>query len=151
MERNQISEEMTMSTRKSIFALAAIAALATSALAPTSASAHLGGFGPHGGFGHPGWGHAGWSHFHVGFNHYHWWPHGYCWHWNYCHPGFHVGVGVTSTVVSGGAAPVSTPAPAPTGGCLSKRELSDGQALFKDHCTGEQAESQSPTGGSAGH
>jgi hypothetical protein len=151
MERNQISEEMTMSTRKTMFALAAIAALATSALAPTSASAHLGGFGPHVGSGHIGFGHAGWGHFHVGFNHYHWWPHGYCWHWNYCHPGFHVGVGVTSTVVSGGAAPASTPAPAPSGGCLSKRELSDGQAVFKDHCTGEQAESQPQTGNSAGH
>ena len=140
-----------MSTRKSMFALAAIAALATSSLAPTSASAHLGGFGSHGGWAHGGWAHAGWGHFHVGFDHYHWWPHGYCWHWNYCHPHFRVGVGVTSTVVSGGVAPVSTPAPAPTGGCLSKRELSDGQALFKDHCTGEQAESQSPAGGSAGH
>jgi hypothetical protein len=139
---------MTMSTRKSMFALAAIAALATSALAPTSASAHLGGFGPHG-----GWSHSGFSHFHVGFNHYHWWPHGYCWHWNDCHfhPHFGVGVGGTSTVVSGGAStPASTPAPAPTGGCLSKRELSDGQALFKDRCTGEKAETQpqagSPTG-----
>jgi len=145
-----------MSTRKSMFALAAIAALATSALAPTSASAHLGGFGPHGGFGHigfghPGWGHTGWGHYHFGFNHYHWWPHGYCWHWNYCHWHPRFGVGVSSTVVSGGAAPASTPAPAPSGGCLSKRELADGQAVFKDNCTGEQAESQPQAGGAAGH
>ena len=140
-----------MSTRKTMFALAAIAALATSALAPTSASAHLGGFGPHGGSGHIGFGHAGWGHFHVGFNHYHWWPHGYCWHWNYCHWHPRFGVGVSSTVVSGGAAPASTPAPAPSGGCLSKRELADGQAVFKDNCTGEQAESQPQAGGAAGH
>jgi len=44
--------------RKSILALAGIAALSAAALAPTSASA----WGFHGGgFGHHGWGHGGWG------------------------------------------------------------------------------------------
>jgi hypothetical protein len=126
-----------MSIRKSMLALAAISALATSALAPTSASAHFGGF------------HAGWGHFHVGFTHLHWWPaHPGCWGGCGRHPHFRFG-GIAPTVVSGApavvsGAPVVTSAPvsAPSGSCLSKRELPDGDALFKDRCTGEQAESQ---------
>ncbi len=126
-----------MSIRKSMLALAAISALATSALAPTSASAHFGVF-------HPGWGH-----FHVGFAHLHWWPpHPGCFGWCRWHPHYRFG-GFAPTVVSGAPVVTSTPASAPGGSCLSKRELPDGDALFKDRCTGEQAESQ-PQGATPG-
>jgi hypothetical protein len=40
-------------------------------------------------------------------------------------------------------------APAPSGGCLTKRDLPDGSALFRDLCTHEQAESQ-PQGNAPG-
>jgi hypothetical protein len=59
MTKSKNPEENIM-IRKSILALAGIAALSAAALAPTSASA----WGFHGG----GWGHHGWSHgFGVGF------------------------------------------------------------------------------------
>jgi hypothetical protein len=142
MEKRRSQKEITMSTRKSMFALAAIATLATSALVPTSASAHFGGFRP------------AWGHVHVGFGHFHLWPtHPGCLNWSWCrwHPHYRFG-GFAPTVVSGSptvtSAPASAPS-APTGGCLSKRELPDGDALFKDRCTGEQAESQ-PQGSSPG-
>jgi hypothetical protein len=119
-----------MTIRKSMLTLAAISALATSALAPTSASAHFGGF------------HLGWGHVHVGFYHPHWWPpHPGCLGWCGWHPHYRFG-GIAPTVVSGAPVVTSAPASAPGGSCLSKRELPDGDALFKDRCTGEQAESQ---------
>ena len=49
-------------------------------------------------------------------------------------------VGVASVAAS--VAPVSAPAP---GGCLTKRELPDGSALFRDLCTQEEAVSPPPT------
>jgi hypothetical protein len=137
-----------MSTRKSMFALAAIAALAASSLAPTSASAHFGGF-------HRSWGHdhdhdRDRGSFHMSYNHFHWWPpHPGCWSWCRWHPRYRFGGGAVSPVVSAASAPAAVPASAPAGGCLSKRELPDGDALFKDNCTGEKAESQ-PQGGNPG-
>ncbi len=161
-----------MSVRKTILAFAALASLGTAALAPTDASAfgfrgHVGGvhFGGHfGGFhGFSHFGHWGrfshWGHFyHWGFNHYAW-GHHYCTYW--CGPHYrwwgwrwrYRGIGVASTgpsyVSSGGSAP-SYSSSAPSGGCLTKRELPDGTALFKDLCTGEQAESPQQQGGPAG-
>ena len=72
-----------MTTRKSMFALAALATVAAAALAPTSASAwgHGGGF--HGGWGgyHGGWNHWGWRNGwrNYGYGYYRpeyrrWWP-----------------------------------------------------------------------------
>jgi hypothetical protein len=105
------------------------------------ATFHVSGhFGGH--FGGHYWGHG------YGYNH--WW-HPYPWHfchygW-YCHPHIGIGVGVASTVVTGSSGAASAPASAPaTGGCLSKRELPDGSALFRDRCTGEQADSQTQGG-----
>jgi hypothetical protein len=64
--------------------------------------------------------------------------------WRYPHYGFG-GYGYGGGAVYGsGVAPgvnYSAPAPAPTGGCLTKQELPDGSALFQDLCTQEQAES----------
>ena len=128
-----------MSKRASLITAAAIATLATAALA-TSASAlpiivHGGG-GIHGIHIHPGpicsWG--------CGHDHDH--DHDGRW-WGFRRPiveGAVASVGVNTAVTS---APVSAPAPAvaPTGGCLTKRELPDGSALFRDKCTGEAAES----------
>jgi hypothetical protein len=150
-----------MSTRTSMFALAAIASLSSTALAPTSASAL--GFGGHVGGVHFG-GHFG-AHFggynHVASNH---WQHfcpldGRCPplthpeppYPRYPHPWPHigVGVGVGATVAAAGTATEPSSGPAPSGGCLTKRELPDGDALFKDRCTGEKAESQ-PQGGNPG-
>jgi hypothetical protein len=137
-----------MSTRTSLFALAAIAALGTTTLAPTSASAL--GFGGH--FGGHVSGHFGVHYWGHGYSYNHWW-HPYPWHFChfglYCHPHIGIGLGVASTVVTGSvaaSAPASVPAP---GGCLSKRELPDGSALFRDHCTGEEAESQMQGGGAS--
>jgi hypothetical protein len=149
-----------MLARKSIFALAAIATLGTTALAPTSASA----FGGHFGGGHFGGGHFGGGHFgghfggfHFGGGHFwgfghrfgfyrpgyaHWWPRWHYWprFWHYQHYGYGIGgVGYSSGIAS---APVSGPAT----GCLTKQELPDGSALFRDLCTQEEAESQ-PQGG----
>jgi hypothetical protein len=58
-------------------------------------------------------------------------------------------VGVASATVP--VAPASAPAPAPTaaGGCLTKRELPDGSALFRDLCTQEEAVSQPPASATA--
>jgi hypothetical protein len=163
---SNLHQETPMSIRSSVFAFAAIATLASTALTPTSASAHFGfgGVGHLGGFGHLG----APEHFgHFTFGHYNWY-HGNYWHHNcywYCVPHPHYGrwwwpryrfgfryggVNVVSapTTVST-PAPASAPAPAPTGSCLTKRELPDGSALFRDRCTGEQAESQ-PQGGPPG-
>jgi hypothetical protein len=137
-----------MSARASLLALAAIATLATAALAATDASAAQ--FTVN----HPG-GHLG-SHFH---------PYPICswgcprerdheederehrrWGWNH-HPIYAGPVGVASVGTT--VAPASAPAPSPSGGCLTKRELPDGSALFRDLCTHEQAESQ-PQGGAPG-
>jgi hypothetical protein len=52
-------------------------------------------------------------------------------------------VGVASVAAS--AAPASAPAPTPAGGCLTKRELPDGSALFRDLCTQEEAVSPPPS------
>jgi hypothetical protein len=154
-----------MSTRTSMFALAAIAILSSTALAPTSASAL--GFGGHVGGVHFS-GHFG-AHFggynHLAFNH---WQHfcpldGRCpplshpeppYPPRYPHPWPHIGVGVATAVASGSEG-TSGPSsgPAPSGSCLTKRELPDGDALFKDRCTGEKAESQpqsQPQGGGPG-
>jgi hypothetical protein len=148
MTKVSILEENPMSNRKSLLALAAVASLASAALVSTGASAHiLYPIGPH--YPHLHWYPHGYPHG--------WYPHGYCWHWHACGPHFGVGVGVgvaSSTVVSGGTSvPVATPAPAvaPAPSCLSKRELADGDALFRDRCTGEHAESQPPGGSPAGH
>src|SRR5580698_2160942 len=62
----QLTQEISMLARKSIFALAAIATLGTTALAPTSASA----FGGHFGGGHVGGGHFGGGHFGGGGRHF---------------------------------------------------------------------------------
>ena len=131
-----------MSARASLLALAAIATLATAALAATDASAaqftvnHSGG--------------------HFGA-HYH--PYPICswgcprehepehrWGWNH-HPIYRGTVAVAS--VGGSAAAASIAGPARSGGCLTKRELPDGSALFRDLCTQEEAESQ-PQGGAPG-
>jgi hypothetical protein len=56
-----VKQETNMITRKSIFALAALATVAAAALSPSTASAwgfHGGGF--HGGWNHGGWNHWGW-------------------------------------------------------------------------------------------
>ena len=85
----------------------------------------------------------------TGFPHY--WPH--------YEPRFGFGIG-HGPVVATGAGAASAPAPmamasggAPSGGpsrgCLTKQELPDGSALFRDMCTQEQAESQ-PQGGAPG-
>jgi hypothetical protein len=69
-----------MSTRKSIFALAALVTLSAAALAPTNASAfgfggHFGGFGRHfGGFGHQFGERFGGYRFGGGFEHRFWYP-----------------------------------------------------------------------------
>jgi hypothetical protein len=159
-----------MSVRKSIFALAAIATLGATALVPTSASAfgfggHVGGvhFGGHFGglhFGGRYWGHGyGYGYNHYAFNH---GPH-ICPLGTWCRPLSHpqpypvvggfphygpryaAGFGVAAGAVTAGvpSAPAST---APSGGCLTKRELPDGTALFRDLCTQEQAETN-PQGG----
>jgi hypothetical protein len=138
-----------MSTRTSLVALAAITAFAMSALAPTAASAR--GFG---GGGHIG-GHIGGIHVggHIGI---HGGFHGriggvlraggflpgrFCdWRCRGHYPVWPGVVGGTTVATSVAAPVVSTPAP--TGNCLTKRELNDGSALFKDRCTGEEAESQ---------
>jgi hypothetical protein len=142
---NNQTQEMTMSTRASLFCLAAIAGLAT-ALASTAASAAQ--FTVN----HPG-SHLG-THFHpypiCAFG---------CGHdhdgredererdrregWNH-RPIYGAPAGVAS--VGASVAPTGAPAPAPFGGCLTKRELPDGSALFRDLCTQEQAESQPPSG-----
>jgi hypothetical protein len=132
------TQEISMSTRPSLLALAAIATIATAGLASTAASAaqftvnhpsshvgvHL----------HPypicSW---GCSHDHerderedehreLGWNH---------------HPYYGAPVGVASV----GASVAPAIAPAPAGSCLTKQELPDGSALFRDLCTHEQAES----------
>ena len=130
-----------MSTRASLLALAAIAGFAT-ALASTAASASQ--FTVN----HPA-SHLG-THFHpypicaLGCGHDHdgredererdrregW----------YHRPTYGAPVASVGTSV----APAGVPAPAPAGGCLTKRELPDGSALFRDLCTQEQAESQPP-------
>ena len=136
-----------MSTRASLLALAAIATLATAALAATDASAaqftvnHSGGhFGSHY---HPypicSWG-CPREHEHREDEREHRWG------WNH-HPIYGGTVAVAG--VGGSAAPASAPAPARSGGCLTKRELPDGSALFRDLCTQEEAESQ-PQGGAPG-
>ena len=86
----------------------------------------------------------------TGFPHY--WPH----YEPRYEPRFGFGIG-HGPVVATGAGAASAPAPmamasggAPSGGpsrgCLTKQELPDGSALFRDMCTQEQAESQ-PQGG----
>ena len=131
-----------MSNRTSLLALAAIATVATAALASTGASAaqftvnHSGHFGSHfhpypicsWGCGHDhdrdGWRDHDRDDWRIGFNH--------------RYEGGSVGV-----ASAGGSVPA---APAPSGGCLTKRELPEGSALFRDLCTQEQAESQPPGG-----
>jgi hypothetical protein len=141
-------KEITMSIRNSLLAFAAVASLASPAFVPTTASAHylVPVHTPH-----LWWPHGGW-------------PHGYCWHTHACgtHIGVGVGVGVASstTVVNGGGGgsvpvpvPVASAAPAvtPAPHCLTKRELPDGDALFRDLCTGEHAESQPQGSNPSGH
>jgi hypothetical protein len=131
-----------MSTRTSLLALAAIATIATASLASTAASAaqftvnHFGHFGPHY---HPypicSWGCGHWRDHEEDEREHRWWG------WNH-RPYYGGPVGVAS--VGGSVAPAGAPAPA--GGCLTKRELPNGSALFRDLCTQEQAESQ-PQGG----
>jgi hypothetical protein len=143
---NNQTQEMTMSTRASLFALAAIATLAT-ALASTDASAAQFTVNHHG------------SHFGMHLHPYPICSWG-CGHdhdgredererdrwggWNH-RPIYGAPVGVASV----GASVAPAGAPAPSGGCLTKRELPDGSALFRDLCTREQAESQPPAGAPA--
>jgi len=129
-----------MSARASLLALAAIATLATAALASTGASAaqftvnHPGHGGTHL---HPypicSWGCRDHDHEEDEREH--------RWGWNH-HP--YSGGSVSVASVGASVAPASVPVP--SGGCLTKQELPDGSALFRDRCTQEQAESQ-PQGG----
>jgi hypothetical protein len=139
---------MSMSTPASLLALATIATLATAALAPTDGSAaqfvvnHPGGhFGSHY---HPypicSWGCHRWHDHEEDEREHRWWG------WNH-RPIY--GGSVAVARAGGSAVSVSAPAPSGSGGCLTKRELPDGSALFKDLCTQEQAESQ-PQGGAPG-
>ena len=136
-----------MSTRASLLAVAAIATLAAAALSATAASAAQ--FTVN----HPG-SHLG-THLH---------PYPICvsgcfhdhdhdaredererdrrWDWDH-RPIYAAPVGVANVGTS--AAPASAPAPTPAGGCLTKRELPDGSALFRDLCTNEEAQSQPQT------
>src|SRR5262249_27167809 len=155
-----------MSTRTSIYALAAVAALGITALTTSSASA-FGGHGPMG-FQGPAPGPRGVSskpHGPMGVSikpkgpvvtgiiikkppmvtgiiihpKPHWPHHNWC-RWHYCGPRWvpvvGAGVGVVSTGVIA-SAPVA--APAPTCTCLTKTYLQDGSVLFKDVCTRESA------------
>jgi hypothetical protein len=137
-----------MSTRTSLLALAAIATIATAALAATEASAaqftvnHFGGhFGLH--YPYPricalGCGH--WRDHEEDEREHRWsdWGH---------RPYYGGPVGVAGVAsLPPASAQFSAPAPTPSGGCLTKRELPDGSALFRDLCTQEQAES-TPQGG----
>ncbi len=133
-----------MSNRASLFALAAIASLATAGLAATDAAAapftvnHSGGHFPI--HVHPGpicsWG-CGHDHDHDRDD----------WRWRF---GFNHRIYEGGGVAVANAGPAPGPAAAPTGGCLTKRELPDGSALFRDLCTHEQAESE-PQGGAQGN
>jgi hypothetical protein len=139
---------MSMATRASLLNLATIATLATAALAATDASAaqfvvnHPGGhFGSHY---HPypicSWGCHRWHDHEEDEREHRWWG------WNH-RPIY--GGPVAAARAGGSALSASAPAPSGSGGCLTKRELPDGSALFKDLCTQEQAESQ-PQGGAPG-
>jgi hypothetical protein len=140
-----------MFKRKSIFALATLAALGTAALAPTGASAHWGGhFGGH-------WGGHGGSHDggHWGA---HWGSHG-SGHWagwdrrraGWGGRGAHPYYGVYGTPgyagpAYGGPPTVATPSsaaapsaqsPATAADCLVKGYLPNGNVVFTDRCTHE--------------
>jgi hypothetical protein len=142
------SQEMSMPTRASLLALATIATLATAALAATGASAaqftvnHPGGHWDAHYHPYPicSWGCHRWHDHEEDEREHH------SWGWNH-RPIYAGPVGVASA----GRAAVSARAQVPSGsaGCLTKRELPDGSALFKDLCTQEQAESQ-PQGGAPG-
>lgn len=153
-----------MSARRSIFVLAALATLGAAALAPTGASAH--GFGGHIGGGIHVGGHIGGIHVggHIGGIHvggvrvgvHGVWPgHPIC-GWG-CNPhpvwpryGWRERVRVGGVVAGAPsvAVPTTVAAPVAPANCLTKRELPDGSALFRDRCTQEQAESP-PAGAAA--
>jgi len=126
-----------MSTRASLLAFAAITTLAAGALGSTGASAAQ--FTVN----HPG-GHLG-THLHSypicswGCRHDHEEDEREHRMWGWEHRPYH---GAAVSVATTGAALAPASAPAPSGGCLTKRELPDGSALFRDLCTQEQAESQ---------
>jgi hypothetical protein len=130
-----------MTNRTSMFSLAAIASLATAALASTDASAaqftvnHSGGHIKDHWHPYPicSWG-CGHDHDHDRDD----------WRWRFGHR-LYEGGGVTVASAGASAAPAAGPAPT-GGGCLTKRELPDGSALFRDLCTHEQAESQGQGG-----
>jgi hypothetical protein len=153
------------------------AALAPTSASALGFGGHFGGshFGGHFGGehlgGHFGWrfGGRGWGH---GFGYDHWagnhGPH-ICPLGAWCPPlphpqpyppyprGPHFGPGFGGGVAYGSGPRVSysgidsapAGAPAPSGGCLTKQELPDGSAVFRDLCTQEQAESP-PQGGPSG-
>jgi hypothetical protein len=129
-----------MSIRASTLALAAIATLATAALASTGASA------------------AQFTVNHPSVTHLH--PYPICvvgcprdhdheederehrWE-SFEHRPIYGGPGGVASV-GASVAPASVPAPVATGGCLTKTELPDGSALFRDLCTHEEAQSLPP-------
>jgi hypothetical protein len=131
-----------MSARKSIVALAATTVIALAASTPNVASAHGGhghgghghGHGFHGGhFGHFRFAHRGYHRFgHYRFAHYHWWGryHGRYWV-GYKRPYYYYGVV--------GAPSDGGPAPQASDDCLIKRYLPNGNVLFEDVCTKEEA------------
>jgi hypothetical protein len=146
MQGNQ-TQEISMPNRASTLALAALATLATAALASSNASAAQ--FTVNHSAGHVS------THVHLfppicssgcGHDHDEWREHdrddG---RWRFGHRPYEGGPVSVASV--GGSAPVS--APAPSAGCLTKRELPNGSALFRDLCTQEEAESQ-PAGGAPG-